>query len=48
MNTSQEEIASWIRRQEKKKQPSEIYIKWLEQQRIKMTVSAEVKTKKDK
>jgi diketogulonate reductase-like aldo/keto reductase len=43
MKTTVEEVSSWIRREQKKKQPNQIYIRWLEQQRIKMTVTAENK-----
>ncbi len=43
MKTTREEIQSWIRRQEKKSQPSVVYIRWLEQQRIRVTTQAEVK-----
>lgn len=46
MKTTRQEIQSWIRREQRKKQPSQIYIRWLEKQ-IKFTVSAEVKNVKN-
>lgn len=42
MKTTEEEIRSWIRKEQRKKKPSEIYINWLRKQ-IKVTVSATVK-----
>ena len=42
MKTTKEEIGSWIRRQQHKKQPNQIYINWLRKQ-ITVTVSATVK-----
>ena len=41
MKATQEEIRSWIRKEQRKKKPSQIYIRWLEKQ-ITVTVSAEV------
>ena len=43
MKTTREEIGSWIRRQQKKKTPNVIYIRWLKQQQIKLTTTAKAK-----
>ena len=43
MKTTREEVGSWIRRQQKKKTPNVIYIRWLKQQQIKLTTTAKVK-----
>lgn len=38
MKTTDEEIRSWIRKEQRKKKPSVIYINWLRKQ-IKLTVT---------
>lgn len=42
MKTTEQEIQSWIRREQRKKKPSQIYINWLRKQMC-VTVSATVK-----
>lgn len=41
MKTTEEEIRSWIRREQRKKRPSQIYIDWLRRQ-MRVNVSATV------
>jgi len=45
MKATDEEIRSWIRREQGKKKPSQIYINWLRKQ-VQVTVSATVKREK--
>jgi hypothetical protein len=47
MKTTTEEIRSWIRREQRKKKPSQIYIKWLQQQ-MSVSVSANIIKSKEK
>jgi hypothetical protein len=47
MKTTTEEIRSWIRKEQRKKKPSQIYIKWLQRQ-VSVNVSAHVVKSKEK